>query len=966
MYKNLLKAFKDKIPGGLADKKQPSDFESKALNEGIKVEKEHTSDPDIAREIAMDHLTEDKKYYNKLKIIEDKKLDKGAMQRLAPFKPQDVKSKDHDLMQEWQTAQGSKDRDTLSSKGMEPNALKRALHKLSGTVPTRKAKDGGREFLLHRGMSRDEFNSYHSKALSNDKHIINHDSASSWSANKRVADKFKKIYSKNPQTDEEQRGRAGVASAWVHEKNIRFVPNQYGHQNQGMDLDDNPEHRGGINKYADEQEIIVAPDHASELVNKKQVKQLTGNQSSNIDQLITTRSQAQPQTEYALGGKAPVKGWARMNNQKVLEDAKNFAQKRKVVKSDPFGMVGQSQMAKSNYGKFKGGSQYNVADNVRRKQQNVGTQQEVGIQGIKVKSGTGAKLEQGKAKFSREMRQLESKNKKQPVTKPKLSPEEAAKYVAQANLKQGLKKGAQGDWKKEGYTIKHQPHPDESFVRMVAYAPNGEKAGYAEFVHHNDKYIKPYDEGAKFEDAHPSVSIGLNHRRKGLASAMYMQAERITGKKIRKLHANRRTEAGQALWNQPQRTFGIKKSENIKSESSSTPHLKFPHLSRTPEHADHPKHLPAFKRGDKVSLHQGVIGAPPSKEEYIVHNKAATGHKRWVSQEGHPQSSGHYHSPDKMVLEEPIENQIKKSELFKGAKKELWDNPYKNVDAGERIKLKPKPTHSMDPLSQKISPKAPSKKWTDKASLYINKQNMKKKESTIKLPRYNPQVRNLADSYMASKGQAIVHSKTPTKVNPARASKIAQAFHEMKHDPNEPETKAAYKALTDETMDQFQHIKKTGLKISPIEPGMQNPYKMGSRDLAEDVRKNNHIWYYPTEQGFGPSQKMSGEHPLLQPTNEKAGNRQLLANDVFRIVHDYFGHAKEGHSFGPQGEENAWRDHMDMYSPPAQRALTSETRGQNSWVNFGPYSAHNKNNPHQTKYAEQKVGLLPTWAMDTK
>lgn len=60
----------DKIPGGLADKKKPSDFDQKALAEGIKVELEHTSDKKIAEEIAMDHLTEDPNYYKKLATIE--------------------------------------------------------------------------------------------------------------------------------------------------------------------------------------------------------------------------------------------------------------------------------------------------------------------------------------------------------------------------------------------------------------------------------------------------------------------------------------------------------------------------------------------------------------------------------------------------------------------------------------------------------------------------------------------------------------------------------------------------------------------------------------------------------------------------------------------------------------------------------------------------------------------------------
>ncbi len=60
----------DKIPGGLASGKNRRDFDEKRLEAGIKVELEHTSDRGIAAEIAMDHLTEDPDYYQKLKTIE--------------------------------------------------------------------------------------------------------------------------------------------------------------------------------------------------------------------------------------------------------------------------------------------------------------------------------------------------------------------------------------------------------------------------------------------------------------------------------------------------------------------------------------------------------------------------------------------------------------------------------------------------------------------------------------------------------------------------------------------------------------------------------------------------------------------------------------------------------------------------------------------------------------------------------
>lgn len=70
---------KDKIPGGKADEKKPKDFDQDELDEGRKHEKEHTDDPSIATEIAMDHLVEDPKYYTRLKRVE--KADLEAWQK---------------------------------------------------------------------------------------------------------------------------------------------------------------------------------------------------------------------------------------------------------------------------------------------------------------------------------------------------------------------------------------------------------------------------------------------------------------------------------------------------------------------------------------------------------------------------------------------------------------------------------------------------------------------------------------------------------------------------------------------------------------------------------------------------------------------------------------------------------------------------------------------------------------------
>lgn len=81
---NIKEAWKDKLPGGLADKKKPSDFNKKSIEKGKQVEYEHTDDPNIATEIAMDHLEEHKKYYPELKKME-KKLEKEEKKKKSEF-----------------------------------------------------------------------------------------------------------------------------------------------------------------------------------------------------------------------------------------------------------------------------------------------------------------------------------------------------------------------------------------------------------------------------------------------------------------------------------------------------------------------------------------------------------------------------------------------------------------------------------------------------------------------------------------------------------------------------------------------------------------------------------------------------------------------------------------------------------------------------------------------------------------
>lgn len=224
-------------------------------------------------------------------------------------------------------------------------------------------------------------------------------------------------------------------------------------------------------------------------------------------------------------------------------------------------------------------------------------------------------------------------------------------------------------------------------------------------------------------------------------------------------------------------------------------------------------------------------------------------------------------------------------------------------------------------------------------------------------------LQDTAVAYMNDNGWAYFPQTQYVKADPERGARIAAEYEKMVDNPSDPEVAMAYQALAEEVMAQYQSLKDLGYTFDLIPEGSPDPYAGGPREALLDMKNNKHLWVFPTVSGFGQGEAQAAGSPMLAPTNEYLNGTQLLVNDVFRIVHDVFGHAKDGFSFGPTGEENAWQSHVRMFTPVAARAMTTETRGQNSWVNFGPHGEANRANQKQTIYAEQKIGLLPDWVL---
>jgi hypothetical protein len=213
------------------------------------------------------------------------------------------------------------------------------------------------------------------------------------------------------------------------------------------------------------------------------------------------------------------------------------------------------------------------------------------------------------------------------------------------------------------------------------------------------------------------------------------------------------------------------------------------------------------------------------------------------------------------------------------------------------------------------------------------------------LPSHDQRLRDEAEEYAKSAGIPFNPQHGYAEVNVERAKQIAAEYDAATHNPNDPKVKASYDAFKKETLDQWNYLKSKGVKMEAWNQEGQ-PYK-NSEEMTADVRNNKHLYFF-----------QGGDMPADHPLADRAEGTPYTYNDVFRAVHDYFGHAKEGVGFGPRGEENAWRSHSQMYSEVARGAMTTETRGQNSWVNFGPHGEANRANPKNTTYAEQKATLL--------
>lgn len=201
-------------------------------------------------------------------------------------------------------------------------------------------------------------------------------------------------------------------------------------------------------------------------------------------------------------------------------------------------------------------------------------------------------------------------------------------------------------------------------------------------------------------------------------------------------------------------------------------------------------------------------------------------------------------------------------------------------------------------------------------------------------PAGNAELQALAAKYRERYG--LGHPPMPrlTEWSRPHAEHMAKVFDSLVSDPNHPDVQAAYRAMAREVRQQHDFLREHGYHPEYMH---DDPYP-NSAAMMHDLGTRKKIKVFKTGEGQ--------THPMLSDEE----------NDMFRFVHDVFGHGMHGHQFGPKGEDNAYRDHAAMFTPLARRAMATETRGQNSWVNAGP---HSHLPVPERPFAQQKAALWP-------
>lgn len=212
----------------------------------------------------------------------------------------------------------------------------------------------------------------------------------------------------------------------------------------------------------------------------------------------------------------------------------------------------------------------------------------------------------------------------------------------------------------------------------------------------------------------------------------------------------------------------------------------------------------------------------------------------------------------------------------------------------------------------------------------------------------------LHDEYLAQHPElGVKESQIPPHAGDYPPEEMSQVAQQYLHGPDltgTPEAEATYGALKNETLSQAatatggpvsqwvsngrDMVTPNNMRLTYVDESAGPAYSDAAA-MREDLA-NGHLTVRHTLGSEDVPNKYMGQpvlgangQPIMVPVTTAAGIQEmpLTYNDVFRPVHDIYGHAA-ANDFGQAGELTAWRIHQSLYSPEAQQALANETIGQ--------------------------------------
>ena len=224
----------------------------------------------------------------------------------------------------------------------------------------------------------------------------------------------------------------------------------------------------------------------------------------------------------------------------------------------------------------------------------------------------------------------------------------------------------------------------------------------------------------------------------------------------------------------------------------------------------------------------------------------------------------------------------------------------------------------------------------------------------------NPDAKAAAIDYAQQSGIPYTPIQKLNPVDAKFGAKAAREYELMRHDPTNRFVKESYDSMKQEVAGQYEAMLRQG-----ITPEFDlNPYPASPYESLIDLIENKRLKVFPTSAGYGPEGLPVdiSQNPMLEVSPYMISGKPATYNDLFRAVHDFQGHSKTGAGFRAAGEDNAYLSHAGTMTPLSRRALATETRGQNSLLNFGPDGVNNRTATiDDTIFADQKIGNLPNY-----